>query len=119
MRVAVSPSFDAEQSDPDRRQYVFAYRIRITNERPHAVQLLRRRWAIVDAHGRTHEVQGEGVVGQQPRIEAGDVFEYSSWCPLPTPWGTMEGAYTMRSAEGPEFEVAIARFYLISADEPG
>lgn len=114
IRVRVAPSFVREQSDPVQNRYVFAYRVRITNESDRAVQLLAREWQIVDADGERNTVKGEGVVGQQPSIAPGQTFEYSSFCPLITPWGTMEGRYFCRAQDEPEFEVPIARFYLVA-----
>lgn len=114
-RVAIFPSYLPDHSDPQGRQYVFGYRVRINNESSITAQLLSRRWAIVDAHGRCNEVTGEGVVGQQPILRPGQSFEYSSFCPLTTSWGTMEGSYAFQR-EGDEsvFEVEIGRFYLVS-----
>lgn len=130
VRVQVTPSFLADRSDPrgersrsgdtSSGRFVFGYRIRITNESQAPVQLLSRHWIIVDADGERSEVKGDGVVGQQPVLAPGQSFEYSSICPLATPWGTMEGSYRFREALGPgnhgeEFSVAIARFFLVSS----
>lgn len=121
VRVQVSPSFAPEHSAPEpapgeNPRFVFVYRIRISNHGDRTVQLLSRRWTIVDADGERHEVAGDGVVGQQPRLEPGRVFEYESFCPLPTPWGTMEGSYRMEVQSGSErgrlFDARIERFYL-------
>ncbi len=112
IRVSVRPSYDPDRSDPAKPEFVFLYRIRIANEGRDAVQLLSRRWRIVDAQGRANEVEGEGVIGNQPRIEPGQTFQYESWCPLRTVWGTMEGTFTMRRDDGEQFEVQVARFYL-------
>ncbi|MBX3406714.1 MAG: Co2+/Mg2+ efflux protein ApaG [Phycisphaeraceae bacterium] len=114
IRVRVVPSFVREQSDPVQNRFVFAYRVRVANESPRAVQLLSREWRIVDADGECNIVRGEGVVGQQPELAPGASFEYSSFCPLITSWGTMEGRYTFRDQDGDEFEVPIARFYLVA-----
>jgi ApaG protein len=117
-RIAVFPTYLPDHSDPEARQFIFGYRIRIANESQITAQLLLRHWTIVDAHGRSNEVQGEGVVGQQPILRPGQSFEYSSFCPLPTAWGTMEGHYVFQR-EGDEaiFEVPIARFYLVAPSE--
>jgi ApaG protein len=117
-RVQVWPHYLPGQSDPDQRRWVFGYRIRITNTGPSGARLMRRRWLIVDAHGRESEVAGDGVVGRQPDIAAGAGFEYTSFCPLNTPWGTMEGVYAMRRDDGSEFEIAIKRFYLVGPSAP-
>lgn len=114
IRVQVAPSFVHEQSDPSQNRFVFAYRVRITNETPGWVQLLGREWRIVDADGELNVVRGEGVVGQQPVITPGQTFEYSSFCPLTTPWGTMEGTYSMQSEDGGQLTIPIARFYLVA-----
>lgn len=116
-RVSVQPRYMPEQSDPASRQWLFAYRIRIANEGPAAAQLQSRRWVIVDAHGAREEVKGPGVVGQQPRLEPGQSFEYTSFCPLRTSWGTMEGSYHFKTDAGAALEVAVARFYLVCPDE--
>lgn len=119
VRVSATPSFLAQHSDPEQRRFVFGYRVRIVNEGPLAVQLLRRHWEIIDANGGRHVVDGDGVVGQQPELSVGRAHEYESYCPLATPWGTMEGAFTMRAEDGEEFDVAVARFYLVAPVEPG
>ncbi len=97
-------------------RFVFSYRIRISNLSDVGVWLRSRRWIIVDADGERHEVVGDGVVGQQPRLNPGVDFEYESFCPLPTPWGTMEGFFSMEFQDGAEQgrtqEVRIERFYL-------
>jgi ApaG protein len=119
IRVAVAPSFDADQSDPALSRFIFSYRIRITNESQRRAKLLSRHWIIVDADGHRHEVQGEGVVGQQPDLAPGQAFTYASFCPLQTAWGTMEGTYTMLAEDGESFEVQIGRFFLtLPHDEP-
>ena len=114
IRVEVAPSFVHEQSDPAQNRFVFAYRVRVSNQTPATVQLLGREWRIVDADGELNIVKGEGVVGQRPRIAPGQTFEYSSFCPLTTPWGTMEGAYEMESEDGASMTIPIARFYLVA-----
>jgi ApaG protein len=124
LRVIVTPSFLADRSDPEGLKpstereggrFVFGYRIRIANESQQTVQLMSRRWVIVDSDGERGQVEGDGVVGQQPVLAPGQSFEYSSFCPLPTPWGTMEGEYQFRDAlTGELFNVRIARFFLVS-----
>lgn len=118
--VLVQPAYSSLDSDPENNYYKFLYRIRITNTNPCAVQLLARHWVIVDADGERQEVHGEGVVGQTPVLRSGESFEYASFCPLGTSWGTMEGTYLMRRVGGdrsgplPErFEVRIGRFFLV------
>lgn len=114
VRVRVDPMYHAQKSDPDEGRYVFIYRIRITNDADQPVRLLRRHWLIIDAHGRREEVRGDGVVGVQPGLSVGESFEYQSYCPLPSKWGTMEGAYTFARADGGQFEVRVGRFYLVA-----
>lgn len=121
VRVKASPQYLPSESDPDSKRFVFGYRIRITNEGEQLVKLLSRRWVIVNATGGEQIVEGDGVVGQTPELGPGETFEYSSYCPLTTAWGTMEGAYSMvrlmesRRPKGEPFEVRIPRFYLVSA----
>ena len=116
IRVQVTPSFIHEQSDPSQNRFIFAYRVRVTNSSPHRVQILGREWRIVDADGELNVVRGEGVVGQQPVIQPGQSFEYSSFCPLTTAWGTMEGSYTLEAGNGEQLRVPIARFYLVAPE---
>ena len=110
--VRVSVSFLAEQSEPGRGRWFWAYHVRIENGGPQAVQLISREWTIGDGRGDVHEVQGEGVVGEQPLIEPGGSFDYVSGCPLGTPTGWMEGRYHMVAADGSALAVAIPRFPL-------
>ena len=112
VRVEVESSYDAERSAPQDRYYFFAYRVRITNEGGERVQLLRRHWRISDADGSVQDVEGPGVVGKQPVLEPGQWFEYTSFCPLRTPLGWMEGEYEMVAAGGERFAAAIGRFAL-------
>ncbi|MBU4612187.1 Co2+/Mg2+ efflux protein ApaG [Achromobacter sp. GG226] len=112
MSVTVVPRYLPEQSDPARRQYVFAYTIRITNTGAHPAQLISRHWIITDGDERTEEVRGLGVVGQQPLLPPGESFEYTSGCPLSTPVGTMRGTYHCVGENGVPFEVDIPEFVL-------
>ena len=110
--VAVEPFYLADQSDPDDGRWVWAYRVVIRNEGSHPARLVSRHWEITDAQGRRQVVDGEGVVGQQPRLAPGDSFEYHSGCPLPTPGGAMAGYYTLVDDEGTPTRVAIPAFSL-------
>jgi ApaG protein len=112
--VRVSVSFLPEQSEPARGRWFWAYHIRIENAGPMAVQLISREWLISDGRGGHHEVQGEGVVGEQPVIEPGGAFDYVSGCPLSTPTGSMEGRYHMVGADGSSFPIEIPRFPLVA-----
>ncbi len=114
--VRVRPSYLAGQSDPDEGRWVWAYQIEVLNLSLEPVQLMARRWVITDATGHVEIVRGPGVVGEQPLIAPGDSYTYASGCPLPTPSGSMEGAYTMTGANGRSFEAAIPAF---SLDIPG
>jgi ApaG protein len=112
--VRVSVSFLPEQSEPAKGRWFWAYHVRIENEGDEAVQLISREWTISDALGGRHEVQGEGVVGEQPVIEPGGAFDYVSGCPLTTPTGTMEGQYHMVASDGGTFAATIPRFPLVA-----
>lgn len=112
IRVHVQSHFVPERSDPRVGRWFFAYQIKITNEGLRTVQLLSRRWVIIDANGEVEEVTGPGVVGEQPVLAPGESFEYGSFCPLPTPFGTMEGSYRMTDDEQHVFEIEVARFTL-------
>ena len=112
IEVRTEPRFLADQSDPSQDRFVFGYRITIVNRGTLAAKFLSRHWIVVDAEARRHVVRGEGVVGRQPLIAAGTEFSYTSFCPLSTAWGTMEGTYLMEREDGELFEVDIPRFYL-------
>ncbi len=112
VEVIPRPRYLPEQSSPDLGRYVFAYTIRIINHGPCPVRLVSRHWVITDADGRVQEVRGLGVVGEQPRLEPGEVFEYTSGTIMETPVGTMEGSYQMITDEGEAFEVPIPAFTL-------
>ena len=112
--VMVSVSFLPEQSEPGRGRWFWAYHVRIENGADEPVQLISREWQISDGRGGRHEVQGEGVVGEQPVIEPGAAFDYVSGCPLATPTGFMEGRYHLIAADGRGFAVAIPRFPLVA-----
>jgi ApaG protein len=112
--IQVEPvtTYVADQSDPSREQFVFAYTIRITNTGTLAAKLVSRHWVITDGEHRVQEVRGPGVVGQQPLLAPGESFEYTSGASLNTPVGTMRGSYQMVSADGREFDVPIPSFTL-------
>ena len=113
--VRVAVSFLAEQSDPSSDRWFWSYHVRIENGSEVAVQLLSRRWTIVDGRGTEHEVVGEGVVGEMPLIAPGASFDYVSGCPLDTASGAMTGSYRMVDEDGSAFDVEIPRFQLLSA----
>lgn len=112
LSVTVEPSFVPEQSDPDRRRFVFAYTVRITNTGERPAQVISRHWVITDGEQRVQEVRGLGVVGRQPLLGPGETFEYTSGCPLETPVGTMRGTYHCVGENGIPFEVPIDEFVL-------
>ena len=112
MSIVVQPAYNAEQSDPEADRYVFAYTITITNQGTVAAQLISRHWIITDANFEAQEVRGLGVVGQQPVLQPGEIFEYTSGCQLETPVGTMRGSYQMVTDQGEAFEVDIPAFTL-------
>ena len=116
IRVSVRAGYSPERSDPARGHWFYLYRIRITNESDRKVQLVSRHWYIEDAHGEIREVQGPGVVGEQPVLEPGESFEYTSGCPLETPFGSMHGRYQMVDASGRKFEIDIPAFALRRPD---
>lgn len=117
IQITVKPEYLDEQSSPEDDRYVWAYNVRIENQGSETVRLCTRHWRITDSFGRTQEVRGAGVVGKQPVLEPGDVFEYSSGTPLSTPSGIMVGSYEMRTDAGQHFEVAIPAFSLDSPHE--
>jgi ApaG protein len=112
VRVEVRTAYVPERSSPQESQYFFAYRIKISNVGEETVQLLRRHWVISDGEGNMEHVRGPGVVGEQPVLEPGQSFEYTSFCPLPTPIGSMHGTYQMVTAGGSAFDAEIAPFSL-------
>lgn len=114
--VSVDPFYVEEQSEPRENRWVFGYRVVIENRGREPVQLVSRHWRIVDGMGRMVEVKGDGVVGEQPLLEPGERFEYTSGTPLPTPSGIMTGTYQMLGADGLWFDVEIPTF---SLDAPG
>jgi ApaG protein len=114
IQITVMPQFMAERSEPEEGQFFWAYTIEITNLGRETVQLTARHWIITDGNGVTEEVQGPGVVGEQPVIPPGESFRYTSGCPLTTPSGIMVGTYRMLDASGQPFEVDIPAFSLDS-----
>lgn len=112
VRVRVRARFDPERSNPSASQWFFLYTIQISNEGHETVQLLSRHWIITDGTDEVQEVKGSGVVGKQPVLAPGERFEYTSGCPLTTPFGSMHGTYQMVSERQDQFEVEIAPFTL-------
>jgi ApaG protein len=110
--VDVDTAYVEEQSDPRDKRYVFAYTITIRNEGGVPAKLLTRHWIITDANGKVQEVRGDGVVGEQPHLQPGQGFRYSSGAVLETPVGTMHGSYQMVADDGERFDAPIAPFRL-------
>ena len=112
VRVSVQARYVEPRSEPEEGLWFFAYRVELENLGEETVQLLSRHWVITDGDARVEEVRGPGVVGEQPVLEPGDLFHYTSACPLPTPFGTMHGSYQMVTAGGEHFDAVIAPFSL-------
>jgi len=112
--VRVAVSYLADQSSPASGRWFWTYHIRIENHRDEAVQLLARHWVIEDAMGKVHEVRGEGVVGETPRIEPGASYDYVSGCPLDTSSGKMAGEFHMVDGQGSTFDIEIPAFKLVA-----
>jgi ApaG protein len=113
IRVTVEPEYAAGRSNPQQNQWFWLYTVRVSNEGRETVQLISRHWIITDAMGKVDEVRGPGVVGKQPILEPGESFEYTSGCPLRTPFGSMRGTYQMVTDRQEHFDVEIPAFTLI------
>jgi ApaG protein len=112
VRIQVKSAYLPDRSSPEEGRYFFAYRIRISNVGDETVQLISREWIITDSDGDVETVRGPGVVGEQPVLDPGQSFEYTSFCPLGTPIGSMHGSYQMVAAGGATFDATIAPFSL-------
>lgn len=112
IEVSVEPYYLDDESQPDNSRYFWAYVVEIRNNRDEPMQLRWRYWTITDGLGRVEEVEGPGVVGEEPWIEPGEVFEYTSGCPLSTSSGIMVGSYTMENQKGNRIQVAVPAFSL-------
>jgi ApaG protein len=110
--VSVRPQFVPEHSRPDEDKFLFAYTVTIRNTGDVAAQLISRHWIITDANNKVEEVQGLGVVGEQPTLKPGEAFEYTSGCPIATPVGSMRGSYQCVAEDGTRFEAPIPEFLL-------
>jgi ApaG protein len=113
IRVEVASEFLGDRSEPQARRWVFAYTITISNFGESPARLLSRHWVIADADGNREDVEGDGVVGHQPRLGPGESFRYQSFCVLPTSHGSMRGTYRMVRDDGTSFDAVIARFPLL------
>ncbi|MBU3672788.1 MAG: Co2+/Mg2+ efflux protein ApaG [Sinobacteraceae bacterium] len=112
IHIHIETAYLEAQSAPEDQRYVFSYTITIRNEGTQAAQLVSRHWLITDSNGKTQEVRGKGVVGEQPHLRPGQSFRYSSGAIIETPVGTMQGSYQMRSDEGLSFDAPIPAFRL-------
>ncbi len=112
IRVEVESVYVAERSEPSMRLFFFAYQVTLSNEGDLAAKLSTRHWVITDGDGREEHVQGPGVVGKSPILKPGESFQYTSFCPLPTPIGSMTGTYRMVRDDGREFDAQIDAFSL-------
>jgi ApaG protein len=112
IRIQVATDYVDEQSEPSADRYVFAYTITITNNGDVPARLISRHWVITDANGKVQEVSGDGVVGEQPHLNPGEEFRYSSGAVLETPVGAMQGLYRMEADNGVNFDAPIAPFTL-------
>lgn len=121
--VRVRSGFSLAQSDPDEGRFVFSYQVHLENEGSESGRLLYRHWQIHDSSGEDSEVDGEGVIGQQPELGPGEIHAYQSFCVLSSPSGYMQGHYTFQRHDGRRFKVRIPRFHLEaplpSLDPPG
>jgi ApaG protein len=113
IQVEVTSAYRPERSEPQRGRWLFSYTVTIANQGEAPAQLLTRHWIIVDGNGRREDVQGDGVVGHQPRLEPGQSFEYTSYCVLQTAHGSMRGTYQLVRDDGERFEAEIAQFTLV------
>ena len=112
INIDVATNYVDEQSDPDTDRYVFAYTITISNAGRVAARLVSRHWVITDGNGKVQEVNGDGVVGEQPHLSPGEEFRYSSGAVLETPVGSMQGRYRMQADNGTDFDAPIPAFTL-------
>jgi ApaG protein len=110
--VRVFATYAAEESSPDQGLYLWSYTVEIENHGTETVTLISRRWSITDGFNRVNDVEGSGVVGEQPELKPREAFRYISNCPLPTPSGAMKGSYQMVTDQGEVFEAEIPEFSL-------
>lgn len=114
IRIIVEPEHISLKEIGSDKKNMFMYRVIVSNEGNSWAKLLSRHWIIIDADGNREDVSGDGVVGYQPELKPGDTFTYTSYCPLDTDWGTMEGTYKMIRENGSTFSAEIGRFYLVA-----
>ena len=114
INISVNPYYIPERSDPLRPYYVFAYHVTIKNNDEETFTLISRHWHITDGQGNIEDIYGPGVIGKTPTLKPGDSFEYTSFCPLKTPMGFMEGSFRMSNPKGHEIDAKISRFRLVA-----
>src|SRR5687768_9742641 len=112
IRIQVTSQYLSDRSSPKDSQYLFAYHVKISNVGTETAQLVSREWIITSAEGDVERVKGPGVVGEKPVLQPGGAFEYTSYCPLKTAVGTMQGSYQMVTQDGTRFDAAISAFTL-------
>ena len=115
IKITVESQYIPDRSNPIKYYFFFSYHVTIVNNGSLSTQLLSRYWHITDGNGNTEEVHGPGVVGQQPKLRPGETFEYTSFCPLPTPIGTMEGSFQMVDENKNEYDAIIKPFMLTAS----
>lgn len=111
IQIEVSPSYVKERSNPEQKQYFYAYKIKITNHSDKGIKVIHRHWKIKDGNGKAYDVQGSGVIGEQPMIAPNDSYEYTSFCPLHSPFGNMRGKYQVMDEFGNRFWVSVPLFF--------
>lgn len=118
IRIQAAAQYLPQESDSSVNRYVFVYKITMTNLGQRRARLLSRHWIIVDSEGRREDVRGPGVVGDYPVLAHDESYNYISYCPLKTTWGTMEGNYTFERDDGSRFQVHVGRFFLVPSAPP-
>ena len=116
IRIKVISKYEMSQSNPSINKFIFSYHVVISNEGTEKLTLISRHWIITNTFGQIEEVRGAGVVGETPTIYPGESFEYTSFCPLDTEWGTMEGSYQLQQEDESVFDAIISRFLLSKND---
>tara|TARA_B110000003_G_scaffold248467_1_gene260190 strand:- start:253 stop:624 length:372 start_codon:yes stop_codon:yes gene_type:complete len=112
--VEANSEYISDQSNPVEEKYFFSYNIKITNNSNQSAKLLSRYWQITDGLGNSEDIHGPGVIGKNPKIKPGESFSYTSYCPIKTPIGSMEGSFRMVNEETEEFEVEVKKFKLLA-----
>lgn len=111
IQVEVVPAYVKERSNPEQKQFFYAYKITITNHSDRGIKVIHRHWKIKDGNGKAYDVQGSGVIGEQPMIAPGTSYEYTSFCPLHSPYGNMRGKYQVMDEFGNRFWIGVPLFF--------